>query len=49
VATPKHGRELFYGNQGMCDVHMFDGKGGRLGPDLTGAGTARSTEYWWSR
>ena len=24
---------------------MFAGKGGRLGPDLTGAGTARSTEY----
>jgi len=24
---------------------MFAGKGGRVGPDLTGAGTARSTEY----
>jgi putative heme-binding domain-containing protein len=24
---------------------MFTGKGGRLGPDLTGAATARSTEY----
>jgi putative heme-binding domain-containing protein len=41
----KHGRELFYGNSGCATCHMFDGKGGRLGPDLTGAGTARSTEY----
>ena len=42
---PKHGRELFYGNTGCGTCHMFAGKGGRLGPDLTGAGTARSTEY----
>jgi putative heme-binding domain-containing protein len=41
----KHGRELFYGNGGCATCHMFDGKGGRLGPDLTAAGTARSTEY----
>ncbi len=41
----KHGRELFYRDQGCATCHMFDGKGGRLGPDLTGAGTARSTEY----
>src|SRR5256714_4380007 len=41
----KHGRELFYGNAGCATCHIFGGKGGRLGPDLTGAGTARSTEY----
>ena len=41
----KHGRELFYGNSGCATCHMFDGKGGRLGPDLTAAGTSRSTEY----
>lgn len=41
----KHGRELFYGSAACATCHMFDGKGGRLGPDLTGAGTARSTEY----
>jgi putative heme-binding domain-containing protein len=41
----KHGRELFYGNAGCATCHIFDGKGGRLGPDLTAAGTSRSTEY----
>jgi cytochrome c oxidase cbb3-type subunit III len=41
----KHGRELFYGSAGCSTCHMFAGKGGRLGPDLTGASTARSTEY----
>jgi len=41
----KHGRELFYGNLGCATCHMFDGRGGRLGPDLTAAGTSRSTEY----
>ncbi len=41
----KHGRELFYGNAGCATCHMFDGEGGRLGPDLTAAGTSRSTEY----
>jgi cytochrome c oxidase cbb3-type subunit III len=41
----KRGRELFYGSAGCGTCHMFRGKGGRLGPDLTGAGTSRSTEY----
>ena len=41
----KHGRELFYGSAACATCHMFAGKGGRLGPDLSGAGTARSTEY----
>jgi putative heme-binding domain-containing protein len=40
-----HGRKLFYGSAACATCHMFAGKGGRLGPDLTGAGTARSTEY----
>ena len=41
----KHGRELFFGSVGCAACHRFAGKGGRVGPDLTGAGTARSTEY----
>jgi cytochrome c oxidase cbb3-type subunit III len=41
----KHGRELFYGSAACATCHMFAGKGGRLGPDLSGASTARSTEY----
>jgi len=40
-----HGRKLYYGSAACGTCHMVKGKGGRLGPDLTGAATARSTEY----
>lgn len=40
-----HGKALFYGD-GVCySCHMLEGKGGRLGPDLTTTGSARSIEY----
>ena len=41
----KRGHDLFYGNAGCATCHMFAGRGGRIGPDLTAAGTSRSTEY----
>jgi cytochrome c oxidase cbb3-type subunit III len=40
-----HGRELFYGSAVCATCHMVQGKGGRLGPDLTTTGSARSMEY----
>lgn len=41
---PARGEKLFYGFAGCSSCHMIQGKGGRLGPDLTGVGSARSTE-----
>ena len=40
-----HGKELFYGTAGCATCHMIDGKGGRLGPELTTVGGSRSPEY----
>jgi cytochrome c oxidase cbb3-type subunit 3 len=40
-----HGKELFYGSATCSMCHMIQGKGGRLGPDLSTTGAARSTEY----
>jgi len=45
VGDAKHGKELFGGASGCSMCHMIQGKGGRLGPDLSGTGAARSTEY----
>jgi putative heme-binding domain-containing protein len=44
VGNAAHGRELFYGRALCSTCHMVDGKGGRLGPDLSGAGSARSVD-----
>jgi cytochrome c oxidase cbb3-type subunit 3 len=40
-----HGKELFYGTAACGNCHMVNGKGGRLGPDLSATGSARSVEY----
>jgi cytochrome c oxidase cbb3-type subunit III len=40
-----HGKELFYGSGACATCHMVQGKGGRLGPDLTATGAGRSTAY----
>jgi cytochrome c oxidase cbb3-type subunit III len=39
-----HGRELFYGDANCSLCHMVDGKGGRVGPDLTSVGGSRTRE-----
>jgi cytochrome c oxidase cbb3-type subunit 3 len=38
------GDKLFHGSAGCFTCHMVNGKGGRLGPELTTIATARSTE-----
>jgi cytochrome c oxidase cbb3-type subunit III len=45
VGNAAHGKELFYGSAACSTCHMVQGKGGRLGPDLSTTGSARSTEY----
>lgn len=40
-----HGKELFTGSAACATCHMIDGKGGRLGPDLTPTGSSRSVDY----
>jgi len=45
VGNAAHGKELFYGTSGCSSCHMIQGKGGRLGPDLSTTGSARSTDY----
>lgn len=51
VKTPPHpignaanGKDAFYGSAKCSGCHMVQGKGGRLGPDLTNMGSSRSVE-----
>lgn len=39
-----HGRQLFYGDGNCSMCHMVEGKGGRLGPDLTAVGGSRTRD-----
>jgi putative heme-binding domain-containing protein len=45
VGDAAHGRELFFGTASCSLCHMVQGKGGRLGPDLTTIGGARTPDY----
>jgi cytochrome c oxidase cbb3-type subunit 3 len=44
VGSAAHGKELFYGDANCSSCHMVSGKGGRVGPDLTAVGSARTVE-----
>ena len=44
IGNAAHGKELFYGDANCSSCHMVEGKGGRLGPDLTAVGTARTVD-----
>ncbi len=45
MGNAAHGKELFNGSAACSTCHMIQGKGGRLGPDLSTTGSARSTDY----
>src|SRR6202020_835686 len=39
-----HGKALFYGDANCSLCHMVEGKGGRVGPELTAVGGSRTRE-----
>lgn len=45
VGNAAHGKQLFFGSPACSTCHMVEGKGGRLGPDLTMAGSSRAADY----
>jgi putative heme-binding domain-containing protein len=44
LGSATHGKELFYGDANCSLCHMVEGKGGRLGPELTAVGGSRTRE-----
>jgi len=42
VGNPARGQQLFYGEANCSLCHMVNGKGGRVGPDLTSTGSTRT-------
>src|SRR5881397_4190455 len=44
IGNAVDGKQLFYGDANCSLCHMFEGKGGRVGPDLAGAGASRTVE-----
>ncbi|HYL63387.1 MAG TPA: c-type cytochrome [Candidatus Methylomirabilis sp.] len=45
LGDASRGKQLFFGSAACSTCHMIAGKGGRLGPDLTTTGSARSVAY----
>jgi len=43
--NPTRGKEIFNGKGNCTSCHMVNGQGGRLGPDLSMAGSSRSIEF----
>lgn len=44
TGNAEHGKQLFYGDANCSLCHMVEGKGGRVGPDLTFVGGSRTRE-----
>ena len=44
IGNAAHGKELFYGEANCSLCHMVEGKGGRVGPELTSVGESRTRE-----
>jgi len=45
IGDPRRGEALFFGAGGCSSCHMVNGRGGRLGPELSTVGSARSRAY----
>jgi cytochrome c oxidase cbb3-type subunit III len=45
IGDARHGEQLFFGDANCSLCHMVAGRGGRLGPELTRVGAARSRAY----
>ena len=44
TGNAEHGKQLFHGDANCSLCHMVEGKGGRVGPDLTSVGGSRTPE-----
>jgi len=44
VGNAAHGKEVFYGDANCSLCHMVEGKGGRIGPDLSSVGGSRTRD-----
>jgi putative heme-binding domain-containing protein len=45
TGDPRRGETLFFGTTRCSSCHMVNGRGGRIGPELTTVGSARSRVY----